>query len=178
MDDLIADQHYGYSGRKIDRYAVLALKYDISLPAEFSTLERAILLIEAVCLKLDSNYNIMNEAKMLIDEIMKERYSPEKAVEDIRFEADEYINLLKNIPTGIDDILKTMHGYRIEKLRDKGDTIKKYRLLNEMAKNLFLAVVIITSGYLIIKGEGNVALLGIFGFASGLLVGLYSITRY
>lgn len=53
MDDLIANQHYGTGGRKSDRYAILALKYDISLPAEFSTLERAILLIEAVCLKLD-----------------------------------------------------------------------------------------------------------------------------
>lgn len=161
MDDLIADQHYGSGGRKSDRYAVLALKYDVSLPAEFSTLERAILLIEAVCLKLDSNYNIMNEAKMLIDEIMKERYSPGKEVEDIQFEADKYINLLKNIPTGIDDILKTIHGYRIEKLQGKDNIIKKYRYLYGISKNLFLAVVIITSAYLIIKGEGNIALLGI-----------------
>ncbi len=42
-------------------------------------------------------------------------------------------------------------------------------------KNLFLAVVIIASAYLIIRGEGNISLLGIFGFAGGLLVGIYSV---
>lgn len=125
MDDLIADQHYGAQGRKSDRYAILALKHDISLPAEFSTLERAVLLIEGVCLKLDLNYSIMNEAKSLISEAMKERYSPGKIVEGIQFEADEYLNTLKNIPIGIDDVIKTIRGYRIEKLQGKGDVIKK-----------------------------------------------------
>lgn len=177
MDDLIADQHYGSSGRKSDRYAVLALKYDMSLPAEFSTLERAILLNEGVCLKLDPDYNIMNEAKTFMYKAIKERYSPGKVIEDFQFEADEYANTLKNIPIGIDDVIKTIRGYRIEKLQGKGDIIKKYRFLDEMSKNIFLAVMVITSVYLIIKGEGNIALLGIFGFASGILVGLYSIIR-
>lgn len=177
MDDLIADQHYGTGGRKSDRYAILALKHDISLPAEFSTLERAVLLIEAVCLRLDSNYSTMNEAKTLIAEAMKERYSPGKVVEGIQFEADEYLNTLKNIPLGIDDVIKTIRGYRLERLQSKGDIVKKYRLLDEMSKNVFLAVVLLTSAYLIIRGEGNIAMLGIFGFAGGLLVGIYSVTR-
>lgn len=177
MDDLIADQHYGTGGRKSDRYAILALKHDISLPAEFSTLERAVLLIEAVCLRLDSNYSTMNEAKTLIAEAMKERYSPGKVVEGIQFEADEYLNTLKNIPIGIDDVIKTIGGYRIERLQNKRDIIKKYRLLDEVSKNVFLAVVLLTSTYLIIRGEGVISLLGIFGFAGGLLVGIYSVTR-
>jgi hypothetical protein len=46
-----------------------------------------------------------------------------------------------------------------------------------MSKNIFLAVVIISSEYLIPRGEGNIALLGFFGFASGLLIGIYSIIR-
>lgn len=177
MDDLISDQHYGSSGRKSDRYALLALKYDLSLPAEFSTLERAILLNEAVCLKLDPNYNIMNEAKAFMSKAIKERYSPGKVVEAIQFEADEYVNTLKNIPLGIDDVIKTIRGYRIEKLQGKGDIIKKYHFLDEMSKNLFLAVLVVTSVYLITRGERNIALLGIFGFASGILVGIYSIIR-
>lgn len=177
MDDLIADQHYGAGGRKSDRYAILALKHDISLPAEFSTLERAVLLIEAVCLKLDPNYSTMNEAKTLIAEAMKERYSPGKIIEGIQFEADEYLNTLKNIPIGIDDVIKTIRGYRIERLQNKSDIIKKYRLLDEVSKNVFLAVVLLTSTYLIIRGEGGISLLGIFGFAGGLLVGIYSVIR-
>lgn len=102
----------------------------------------------------------MIEAKALISEAMRERYSPGKVIEDIQFEADEYVNTLKNIPIGIDDVIKTIRGYRIERLQAKGDIIKKYRLLDEVSKNVFLAVVLLTSAYLIIRGEGNVALLG------------------
>ena len=135
------------------------------------------MLIDAVCIKLDPDYNIMNEAKQLIAEAMKERYSPTKVAEGLQFEADEYANMLKNIPIDVDDVLKTIHGYRIEKLQGKGDIVKKYRFLDEMSQNVFLAVVIIASAYLVIWGEGNVFLLGIVGFASGLLTGIYSIIR-
>lgn len=57
-DNLIANQNYGLEGRQSDNFAKLGMKYDIRLPGEFSTLQRAILLIEGVCLELDPKYNI------------------------------------------------------------------------------------------------------------------------
>ncbi len=177
MDDLIADQHYGPGGRKSDSYAVLALKYDFSLPAEFSTLERAVLLIEGVCLQLDPDYNIMSEAEELIGKVLRERYSPRKAVEGIQFEADEYLEILKDIPKGFADVVKTVRGYRIEKLEGKGSLVKKYAFIGELFKTLFLLVLISTSAYLMVTGEGIISLIGIAGFIGGGITGIYSVLR-
>lgn len=77
----------------------------------------------------------------------------------------------------LSDLLPPIYTQEPEKLQAKGDIIKKYRLLDEMSKNIFLAVLIITSAYLIIKGEGNITLLGVLGFVSGTFTGIYSITR-
>ncbi|MDW7733132.1 MAG: lipopolysaccharide core heptose(II) kinase RfaY [Methanolobus sp.] len=177
MDDLIADQHYGPGGRKSDSYAVLALKYDFSLPAEFSTLERAVLLIEGVCLQLDPHYNIMSEAEELIGKVLRERYSPRKAVEGIQFEADEYLAILKEIPKGFNDVIKTIRGYRIENLEGKSSLVKKYAFKGELFRVLFLLVLITISAYLMISGEGTVALIGIAGFIAGAFTGIYSVLR-
>ncbi|QLC49979.1 AarF/ABC1/UbiB kinase family protein [Methanolobus zinderi] len=177
MDDLIADQHYGPGGRKSDSYAVLALKYDFSLPAEFSTLERAVLLIEGVCLQLDPDYNIMSEAEELIGKVLRERYSPRKAVEGIQFEADEYLEILKDIPKGFADVVKTVRGYRIEKLEGKTSIVKKYGLARELLRSLFLIVLITVSAYLILNGNGNAFLIGIVGFLAGAITGVYFILR-
>lgn len=75
------------------------------------------------------------------------------------------------------DLLPPIYILELEKLQDKGNIVKKYYFLKEVSKNIFLAVMIISSVYLILRGEGNIALLGIFGFASGLLVGIYAIIR-
>jgi ubiquinone biosynthesis protein len=174
MDDLIADQHYGPGGRKSDSYAILALKYDFSLPAEFSTLERAVLLIEGVCLQLDPDYNIMSEAEELISKVLRERYSPHRAVEGIQFEADEYLTILKDIPKGFADVIKTIRGYRIEKLEGKSTIVKRYGFMREFFRAFFLLVLIGISAYLMVTGEGTVALIGIAGFIGGALTGIYS----
>jgi ubiquinone biosynthesis protein len=175
IDDLIANQHYGAGGRKSDSYAILALKYDLSLPAEFSTLERAVLLIEGVSLQLDPDYNIMTEAEELISKVLRERYSPTKAVEGIQFEADEYLTILKEIPKGLADVLKTIRGYRIENLEGKGDIVRKYGPIKDISKTLFLLVLLVLSAYLMIGGEGLIFIIGTSGFIVGTLTGIYSI---
>ncbi|WMW23145.1 lipopolysaccharide core heptose(II) kinase RfaY [Methanolobus mangrovi] len=177
MDDLIADQHYGAGGRKSDSYAILALKYDLSLPAEFSTLERAVLLIEGVSLQLDPNYNIMSDAEELISKVLRERYSPKKAVEGIQFEADEYLTIIKEIPKGFADVVKTIRGYRIEKLERKSNIIQKYGPIKDLSKTLFLLVLLSLSAYLMIRGEGIISMIGITAFIVGALTGVYSILR-
>ena len=177
MDDLIADQHYGAGGRKSDSYAILALKYDLSLPAEFSTLERAVLLIEGVSLQLDSNYNIMSDAEELISKVLRERYSPSKAVEGIQFEADEYLTILKEIPKGFADVVKTIRGYRIENLEGKTSAVKKYNLVRDFTKVLLLIILILTSAYLMFYGGGIVYQIGIAVFVVGAITGIYFILR-
>lgn len=171
IDELIAKQHRGIGERKSDNYALLALKYNMALPSAFSTLERALILVEAVCLDLDSNYNIMDEVRPVISKALKERYSPTNAVEFAQMEGDEYIDIFKNLPSGINDVIETIRGYKLERLEAKSNTLKRYRILGESLRYALLIVLIISSVSLIIQGDFSS--LGIVGFFVALIMSIY-----
>jgi ubiquinone biosynthesis protein len=175
IDDLISDMHYGNREHKSDRYASLALKYDLSLPGEFSTLEKAILLIESVCSKLDPGYNIIYEAEPLLNKAMKERYSSDNLMKTLQLETDEYMEIFKNLPEGIDDVIKTIRGYHLDRLQRRGDFTKKYQLLGNFSKYTFLGILIAASTYLMV--ESRFTVIGTIGFTCGLLLGMYMLLR-
>ena len=177
LDDLITKQHYLIGERQSDNYAKLALKYDMSLPSEFSTLERALMLIESVCLDLDPNYSLMSEAKPMITKAMKERYSIKRMIRNVQMEMDEYMEIFKNLPSGINDVIETIQGYRIDRIRGKTNVLGKYRLLDEFSQYIFLSVLIVSSAYLAVKGETTYTLLGIAGFVGAVLMGLRALWR-
>ncbi|HJH31297.1 MAG TPA: AarF/ABC1/UbiB kinase family protein [Methanosarcinaceae archaeon] len=177
LDDLIAKQHYQTGERQSDNYAKLALKYNMSMPSEFSTLERALMLIESVCLDLDSNYSLMAEAKPMIARAMKERYSIRRIAGNLQMEIDEYMEIFKNLPAGINDVIETIQGYKVEKLRGKSDILGKYRLLDDFSKYIFLSVLVVSSAYLVVRGEASLNLLGIGGFVGAVLMGIRSLLR-
>ncbi|MGP8320146.1 MAG: ABC1 kinase family protein, partial [Methanosarcinaceae archaeon] len=177
MDDLIAKQHYMAGEQQSDNYAKLALKYNMSMPSEFSTLERALMLIESVCRDLNPDYSLMAEAKPMIAKAMKKRYSIKRIAGNLRMEVDEYMEIFKNLPAGINDVIETIQGYRIERLRGKSDILGKYRLLDEFSQYIFLSVLVISSAYLIARGETSYTMLGIGGFIGAVLMGVRSLLR-
>ena len=177
LDDLITKQHYLIGERQSDNYAKLALKYNMSLPSEFSTLERALMLIESVCLDLDPNYSLMAEAKPMISKAMKERYSFKRMAGNLQMEIDEYMEIFKNLPAGINDVIETIQGYRIEKLRGKNNVLGKYRLLDEFSQYIFLSVLVVSSAYLVVRGEASYTLLGLGGFVGAVLMGIRALLR-
>jgi ubiquinone biosynthesis protein len=95
LDDIISKQNYSSGERQSDNYATLGLKYDLSLPTEFSTLERALILIEANCLELDPRFNLLENAKPVIMKVLMKRYSPFEAFEYLQLEGDRYLESLK-----------------------------------------------------------------------------------
>ncbi len=177
LDDLITKQHYLIGKRQSDNYAKLALKYNMSLPSEFSTLERALMLIESVCLDLDPNYSLMAEAKPMISKAMRERYSFKRMAGNLQMEIDEYMEIFKQLPAGINDVIETIQGYRIEKLRGKNNVLGKYRLLDEFSQYIFLSVLVVSSAYLVVRGEASYTLLGLGGFVGAVLMGIRSLLR-
>ena len=174
LDDLITNQHYWVGERQSDNYAILALKYNMSLPSEFSTLERALMLIESVCLDVDPNYSLMSEAKPMIAKAMTERYSIKRMAGNLQVEIDEYLELFKHLPAGINDVIETIQGYRIDKIRGKNNVLGKYRLLDKFSQYIFLSVLVVSSAYLVVRGETGNTLLGFGGFIGAALMGLRS----
>jgi ubiquinone biosynthesis protein len=170
LDDIISKQNYSSGERQSDNYATLGLKYDLSLPTEFSTLERALILIEANCLELDPRFNLLENAKPVIVKVLMKRYSPFEAFEYLQLEGDRYLEIIKELPQGVNDVIETIRGYKIERFEKKTDEIRKYKTIDSIAKYTFLLGILLASSYFATSGEGYLPVIGIVGFMSAIFL--------
>ncbi|WP_321430076.1 lipopolysaccharide core heptose(II) kinase RfaY [uncultured Methanolobus sp.] len=170
LDDIISKQNYSSGERQSDNYATLGLKYDLSLPTEFSTLERALILVEANCLELDPRFNLLENAKPVIMKVLMKRYSPFEAFEYLQLEGDRYLEIIKELPQGVNDVIETIRGYRIERFEKKTDEIRKYRTIDSIAKYVFLLGILLASSYFATSGDGYLPVMGIVGFMSAIFL--------
>jgi len=171
MDSLIANQNYGLEGRQSDNYAKLGLKYDIRLPGEFSTLQRAILLIEGVCLELDPRYSIKTIAIPVLMDAYKKLNAPKGTALHIEFStepADEKAELR----AAIREVADKMEG-----MGDKFLSIKqKETRKTTFSKEIYLTVLLIASTYILLNG-GTFSWVGLAGFGGSVLIALLLVFR-
>jgi len=171
MDDLIANQNYGLEGRQSDNYAKLGLKYDIRLPGEFSTLQRAILLIEGVCLELDPRYNIKTIAIPVLMDAYKKLNEPKGPALHIEF-STEPVDEKAELRAAIREVAEKM-----ELTGDKFLSMKqKEKEKSLFSKEFYLAVLLVLSTYILLNGI-EYAWVGVVGFAGSILIALLLIIR-
>jgi ubiquinone biosynthesis protein len=171
MDTLVANQNYGLEGRQSDNYAKLGLKYDIKLPGEFSTLQRAILLIEGVCLELDPKYNIKPIAIPVLMEAYAKIRVPKAAALQIEFNTGP-VDEKAELRAAIREFAKKMDG-----MGDKFISVKQKKDKRRvLAKEFYLAVLLIVSTYVLLSGNAF-SWVGLIGFAGSIMIALLAIIR-
>ncbi|MHB8103119.1 MAG: ABC1 kinase family protein [Methanosarcina sp.] len=171
MDNLIANQNYGLEGRQSDNYAKLGLKYDIRLPGEFSTLQRAILLIEGVCLELDPRYNIKTIAIPVLMEAYKKLNASKGAALHIEFNT-EPVDEKAELRAAIREVAEKMEG-----MGDKLISVKQKGSRGHVfSKEFYLAVLLIISTYVLLNG-GTFSWVGLLGFGGSVLIALFAVIR-
>lgn len=171
MDELIANQNYGLEGRQSDNYAKLGLKYDIRLPGEFSTLQRAILLIEGVCLELDPRYNIKTIAIPVLMDAYKKLSLPKGAALNIEF-STEPLDEKTELRAVIREVASKMEG-----MGDKFLSVKQQESKRKVfSKEFYLAVLLIVSTYILLNG-GAFSWVGVIGFAGSTLIALFAVIK-
>jgi ubiquinone biosynthesis protein len=171
MDELIANQNYGLEGRQSDNYAKLGLKYDIRLPGEFSTLQRAILLIEGVCLELDPRYNIKTIAIPVLMDAYKKLSLPKGAALNIEF-STEPLDEKTELRAAIREVASKMEG-----MGDKFLSVKQQESKRKVfSKEFYLAVLLIVSTYILLNG-GAFSWVGVIGFAGSTLIALFAVIK-
>lgn len=171
MDSLIANQNYGLEGRQSDNYAKLGLRYDIRLPGEFSTLQRAILLIEGVCLELDPRYNIKTIAIPVLMDAYKKLNTPKGAAVHIEF-STEPVDEKAELRAAIQEVADKMEGMGDKFLSLKQKETRK----TTFSKEFYLAVLLIVSTYILLNGS-TFSWVGLAGFGGSVLIALLLVVR-
>jgi ubiquinone biosynthesis protein len=171
MDTLIANQNYGLEGRQSDNYAKLGLKYDIQLPGEFSTLQRAILLIEGVCLELDPKFNIKPIAIPVLMDAYKKLKIPKGAALQIEFSTGP-VDEKAELRAAIREVAEKMEG-----MGDKFISVKQKEGRGRVfSKEFYLAVLLIISTYILLNGN-DFSWVGLVGFVGSVLIAFFSVIR-
>lgn len=179
IDELITRQHYGRGERHSDDFVKLALKYNLSMPRTFSLLERALVLIESTSLDLVPEYNIMSDVKALSKEIARLKYSPARLVEDFQMEWDNFYDLMKNVPTGINDIFESVKMFKEANEVKKENAIENRKFIIFILHNLFITVLLIASITLLVLGQKQPDLetIGLVGLATSIILATIMILR-
>jgi ubiquinone biosynthesis protein len=166
MDELVANQNYGLEGRQSDNYAKLGLKYDIRLPGEFSTLQRAILLIEGVCLELDPKYNIKNIAIPVLMDAYKKLNTSKRTAFHIEF-STEPVDEKAELKAAIREVADKMErmGDRFLEVRKQDDKS------NVFSKEFFLSILLVVSAYILLYGNAFYWA-GLVGFGGAILIAI------
>ena len=171
MDTLVANQNYGLEGRQSDNYAKLGLKYDIKLPGEFSTLQRAILLIEGVCLELDPKFNIKPIAIPVLMDAYKKLNVPKAAALQIEFNTGP-VDEKAELRAAIREVAEKMEG-----MGDKFISVKQKEGRGRVfSKEFYLAVLLIVSTYILLNGNAF-SWVGLVGFVGSILIALFAVIR-
>ena len=176
MDELISRYHYEKSKHHSDDFIKLALKYDLSLPKSFSLLERALVLVESTCLNLDPDYNIINEIKDLSKDIVRLKLSPSKMFEDFQMEWDNFYDMIKKMPTGINDIFDTIKMIKSANLSTHEITVLKKSMMDHILQYIFLTILLVVSIVLLTSGN-KLEIIGLIGFVISIIVGIIMIFR-
>jgi ubiquinone biosynthesis protein len=179
VDELITRQHYGRGERHSDDFVKLALKYNLSMPRTFSLLERALVLIESTSLDLVPEYNIMSDVKALSKEISRLKYSPARLIEDFQMEWDNFYDLMKNVPTGLNDIFESVKIFKEANAVKQENAIENRRFIISILNNLLITVLLIASLILLVLGqeEPDMENIGLVGFAASIILAAIMILK-
>ncbi len=198
VSETIEDAFSRYFGRSLSNidvatviHQVLDIVYSLRLrlPTRFLLLNKTLLTMEGVVGQLYPDMDIFQLAGSYTDELKRRRLDPRRISEKMQREAASYLDMVRQYPVQLHDVLEEMRDGQIEiGFRHKGLENMMHRL-DIIANRLVVALVSIalgvTSTAVAIMIEGGPHLLGVSvwgipGFAGSLFFGawlIYAIIR-
>ena len=186
------------SAELIDRYVGLPLKdlevgvvlhhlleiisrHRLSLKPNFYLLVKATSTIESVGSRLDPDFDIIQHAEPFIREIQLERLNPRKIMGDVIESGTELVQLLKEIPAGLRDVLSLTRQGRIKIEFEHRGLDSLYNHLEQVANRLAFAIVLaaqIIGSALIIHADlppkwNGIPVIGLVGFLVAGIMGFW-----
>lgn len=188
-------RYFGRTLSSIDVSALLHQMLDIvyslrlRLPSRFLLLDKALLTMEGVVSQFYPDIDVFEVARAYTDELKHRRLDPRRVSERLQREAAAYLDMVRDYPVQLHDVLEEMRDGEIEiGFRHRGLENVMHRL-DIIANRLVVALVSIalgvTSTAVAIMIEGGPHLLGVSvwglpGFAGSLFFGawlIYAIIR-
>jgi ubiquinone biosynthesis protein len=89
----------------IQKTSILIFKYKLKFPRELTQLFRSLTMLEGLCQELDPDFEFFTVAEKLSNELIVQRYSPERVAAELFALLVRLIDVTKTLPGNISDIV-------------------------------------------------------------------------
>lgn len=182
----LMDSYYGIPLKelKIGPFLVnivkLVSRYKVKMPPEMFLLAKTLLTIESVGRRLCPEFNMIDQARPFVENLLKSRYSPKKIAREIRKFAKELYSLKNTLPKDINLILNKIKKGTL-KIDFEHQGLENFilhmdKVSNRIAFSVIIAALVIGSSIIMQTDKGPLFLgfpaLGIIGFLVASILGL------
>jgi len=157
----------------------LMIKYDVSLPREFVLMARGLGLIEEIGIKLDPDFDIVEELKPLAKKLILKKLNPSNLTDYVKHNIIEVEHLLKALPHNVNKTL-----YKIQNDKITIELVHKDidKITNKLSMAIIIAALLIGSSLVILSDKGfklfDIPILGLIGFIISLIFGIWTVIKY
>ncbi len=158
----------------------LVSQYKVKIPPDLFLLAKTMLTIESVGRRLCPEFNMTDQAKPFVENLLKSRYSPKKIAREIRKFAKELYSLKNTLPKDINLILNKIKKGSL-KIDFEHQGLENFilhmdKVSNRIAFSVIIAALVVGSSIIMQTDKGPLFLgfpaLGIIGFLVASFLGL------
>jgi ubiquinone biosynthesis protein len=157
----------------------------LSLPADLYLLVKSLITIEGIATRLDPDFDFASQLEPFAETLVRERYDPKRLTSRAFTMAEDYAELLQNLPGDYYKLVDMVSSGRIQFSLDDGTTRPLRRALlqasSALVSAIVLAALIIGSAVIVHSGVPplwhGVPIIGIVGFVAAGLLGFGLLIR-
>lgn len=158
-----------------DEIMNIAKDHNISLPADFLLMERALLETEGICKTLNPDFDFFKASEPVIEKVLLNKYSPKSQIMDVFGSIKDYKDLFMNFPKRADNMMESIEKGEVKIAIDiKGLTELEHQLdvvSNRLSFTITAASIIIGSALLVLSSGEN--LFAPYIFLVSVLIGIW-----
>ena len=168
-------------GKLLHDLLEIATRFHLQLPPDIFLMLKAISTVEAVGRMLDPEFDMIAKAAPFIEQVLMDRFKPQRVAEDVGDLAARMLKFLHQFPKDLLDLAGLLRQQKLS-LQIKHDGLEKVlathdQISNRLSFSIVIAALIVGSALIVISKTPplfyGISLIGIIGFLAAALMGIW-----
>jgi len=168
-------------GKLLQDLLEIATRFQLRLPPDIFLMLKAISTVETVGRMLDPEFDMIAKAAPFIEQVLMDRFKPQRVAEDVSDLAARMLKFLHEFPKDLLDLAGLLRQHKLS-LQLKHDGLEKVLATHDQISNrisfaIIIASLIVGSALIVISKTPplfyGISLIGIIGFLAAALMGIW-----
>ncbi|MBI5578244.1 MAG: AarF/ABC1/UbiB kinase family protein [Deltaproteobacteria bacterium] len=168
-------------GKLLQDLLEIASRFQLRLPPDIFLMLKAISTVETVGRMLDPDFDMIAKATPFIEQVLMDRFKPQRVAEDVGDLAAQMLKFLHQFPKDLLDLAGLLRQQKLSLLL-KHDGLEKVLATHDQISNrisfaIIIAALIVGSALIVISKTPplfyGISLIGIIGFLAAALMGIW-----